>query len=148
MDDWLKAKILDVLRCHHVMTLATIRPDGYPQATTVNYVHQDLTLFFGTDAASQKAANIKLNCKVSIAIATETEDLYKLRGLSMSGTAERVCDPKRVQNLSLLLFEELPQAKRLVPEDPKQLAIFAITPVAISLVDYACGYGKSFLVEL
>ena len=42
----------------------------------------------------------------------------------------------------------LPQAKRLVPEDPKQLAIFAITPVAISLVDYACGYGKSFLVEL
>ena len=90
-----------------------------------------MTLFFGTDAASQKAANINLNSKVSIAIADESEDLYKLRGLSMSGTAERVRDPKRVQELSLLLFEKLPQAKRLVPDDPKQLAIFAIRPVAI-----------------
>jgi nitroimidazol reductase NimA-like FMN-containing flavoprotein (pyridoxamine 5'-phosphate oxidase superfamily) len=148
MDQWLKAKILGVLQRHHVMTLATIRPDGFPQATTVNYVHDDLTLFFGTDAASQKAANINLNSKVSIAIADESEDLYKLRGLSMSGTAERVRDPKRVQELSLLLFEKLPQAKRLVPDDPKQLAIFAVRPVAISLVDYACGYGKCFLVEL
>ena len=66
----------------------------------------------------------------------------------MSGTAERVCDIKRAQELALLLFTNLPQAKRLVPEDPKQLAVFAITPVAISLVDYASGYGKTFLVEL
>ena len=66
----------------------------------------------------------------------------------MSGTAERVCDTKRAQELSLLLFTKLPQAKRLVPEDPKQLAVYAITPVAISLVDYASGYGKTFLVEL
>jgi hypothetical protein len=37
MDEWLKARILGVLERHHVMTLATIGPDGYPQATTVNY---------------------------------------------------------------------------------------------------------------
>ena len=148
MDKWIKSKILEILQCHHAMTLATIRPDGYPQATTVNYVHDYLTLFFATDAASQKAGNIKRNNKVSIAIASETSDLYKLRGLSMSGTAERVCDIKRAQELALLLFTNLPQAKRLVPEDPKQLAVFAITPVAISLVDYASGYGKTFLVEL
>ena len=30
--------------------------------------------------------------------------------------------------------------------DPRQLAVFSITPVAISLVDYSSGYGKSFLV--
>jgi nitroimidazol reductase NimA-like FMN-containing flavoprotein (pyridoxamine 5'-phosphate oxidase superfamily) len=148
MDKSLKFKILDILQRHCVMTLATIRPDGYPQATTVNYVHDGLTLFFGTDAASQKAGNIRLNNKVSVAIASETKDLYKLRGLSMSGTAERVRDTKRAQELSLLLFRKLPQAKRLVPEDPRQLAVYAITPVAISLVDYESGYGKSFLVEL
>ena len=37
MDATLKSKILDILRHHHIMTLATVRPDGYPQATTVNY---------------------------------------------------------------------------------------------------------------
>ena len=85
------------------MTLATIRPDGYPQATTVNYVNDGLTLFFATDAASQKAGNIKRNNKVSIAIASETSNLYKLCGLSMSGTAERVCDTRRAQERALLM---------------------------------------------
>ncbi len=148
MDATLKSKILDILRRHHMMTLATVRPDGYPQATTVNYVHDDLTLYFATDAASQKAGNIKLNNKVSVAIASETQNFYKLRGLSMSGIAKRVSEKVRAQELSLLLFRSLPQTKRYVPEDPMQLAIYEITPVAISLVDYASGFGKSYLVEL
>ena len=29
-------RILEVLGRQHLMTVATIRPDGYPQATTVN----------------------------------------------------------------------------------------------------------------
>jgi nitroimidazol reductase NimA-like FMN-containing flavoprotein (pyridoxamine 5'-phosphate oxidase superfamily) len=149
MDAALKAKILDILHHHHVMTLATVRPDGYPQATSVNYLHDDeLNLYFATDAASQKAGNIKLNNKVSVAIASETQSSYKLRGLSMSGTAKRVVDKERAQELSLRLFRALPQTKRYVPLDRKQLAIYRITPVAISLIDYSSGFGKSYLVEL
>ena len=86
-DAKLRTKMLDVLTRHHFMTLATIRPDGYPQATIVNYVHDDLTIYFATDTTSQKAGNIQLNDKVSVAIASETQDAYKLRGLSLSGTA-------------------------------------------------------------
>lgn len=82
MDEALRSRILEVLQRHHAMTLATIRPDGYPQATTVNYIHDALTLYFATAASSQKAGNIKLNNKVSVAIASEKQDLYKLRGLS------------------------------------------------------------------
>lgn len=148
MDEALKAKILGVLQSQHLMTLATIRPDGYPQATIVNYIHDDLTLYFATDAASQKAGNIKLNNKVSVAIASETENFYKLRAVSMSGTAARVGETQTAQHLSLRLFRTLPQSKRFVPEDPKQLAVYAIAPVAIALVDYASGFGKTYLVEL
>jgi nitroimidazol reductase NimA-like FMN-containing flavoprotein (pyridoxamine 5'-phosphate oxidase superfamily) len=148
MDEALKFQILDVLQHHHVMTLATIRPDGFPQATTVNYVHEDLTLYFAADAASQKAGNIKLNNKVSVAIASETQDFYKLRGLSLSGLAARVAEEQEAQRLSLKLFRALPQSKRLVPSDPKDLAVFAIMPVAIALIDYASGFGKTHLIEL
>lgn len=148
MDEALRSKILEVLRRHHTMTLATIRSDGYPQATTVNYIHDDLTLYFATDATSQKAGNIKRNNKVSAAIASETQDFYKLRGLSMSGIATRVGDEQRAEELSLRLFRALPQSKRYVPEDPKQLAVYEITPVAIALVDYTSGFGKTYLVEL
>ena len=148
MDEALKAKILDELEGHHLMTLATIRADGYPQATTVNYVHEDLTLYFATDAASQKAGNIKLNPKVSVAIVSEAQDFYTLRGVSLSGLAARVVDERDAQRLSLKLFRALPQSKRFVPSDPRDLAVFAITPVAIVLVDYASGFGKSYLLEL
>ena len=148
MDEALRSKILELLQRHHMMTLATIRPDGYPQATTVNYIHDDFTLYFATTATSQKAGNIKLNNKVSVAIASETQDFYKLRGLSMSGIATRVGEKQRAGELSLRLFRALPQSKRFVPADPNELAVYEIRPVAIALVDYASGFGKTYLVEL
>ena len=148
MDEALRSKILDVLRRHHTMTLATIRPDGFPQATTVNYIHDDFVLYFATDATSQKAGNIKLNNKVSVAIASETQDFEKLRGLSMSGIATRVNEEQRADELALRLFQALPQSRRYVPEDETKLAVYAIEPVAIALVDYASGFGTTYLVEL
>ena len=84
MDEAIRSRILEVLRRQRIMTVATIRPDGYPQATTVNYVHDDLILYFASAATSQKADNIKLNNKVSVAIVDQAEGLYKLRGLSRS----------------------------------------------------------------
>jgi Pyridoxamine 5'-phosphate oxidase len=49
--------ILDVLQAHNILTLATVREDGYPQATTVGYVHEGLTLYIGTFAQAQKVTN-------------------------------------------------------------------------------------------
>ena len=57
-------------------------------------------------------------------------------------------DDRRAEELSLRLFRAFPQSKRFVPEDPKQLAVFEITPVAVSLVDYTSGFGKTYLIEL
>ena len=147
MDKELEAKIRDILDNYKVMTLATIRPDGYPQATLVHYVNDNLTLYFATDAASQKAGNLGLNNKVSLAIACETEDAYRLRGLSMSGTAKRVVEPETLQKLQMRLFRKIPEAKRLAPANAQQLAVYEITPVAISLIDYSSGYGKTTLIE-
>jgi general stress protein 26 len=148
MDEALRAKILDLLASQHLMTLATIRPDGYPQATTVNYINDGLTVYFATDAASQKVGNIVLNNKVSIAITSQTEDFYKLSGLSMSGVATRILKQETAEEILMRLFRRLPQSKRFVPEDPGNLAVYSITPVAIAFVDYASGFGKRFLVEL
>jgi nitroimidazol reductase NimA-like FMN-containing flavoprotein (pyridoxamine 5'-phosphate oxidase superfamily) len=148
MDEALRSKILEVLQRQHIMTVATIRPDGYPQATTVNYVHDDLILYFATAATSQKTGNIKLNDKVSVAIVDHAQDFYKLRGLSMSGTAARLQEEQRIEEFALRLFRRFPQSRRLVPEDPNELAVYEIRPVAVALVDYASGFGTTHLVEL
>jgi hypothetical protein len=46
MDEDIRKKILALLDPHHVMTIATWRPDGWPQATTVGDVNEDLTDWF------------------------------------------------------------------------------------------------------
>jgi uncharacterized protein YhbP (UPF0306 family) len=147
MDEAQRVIILNLLTHHHIMTLATIRPDGFPQATIVYYVNEGFTLYFATDPASQKASNIKLNNKVSVAIVAEAENANKLKAFSLSGTAMKVVDPVRLRELQISLFKAVPAAKRFAPADVKLLFVYAIKPVAISLIDYAAGYGKTFLAE-
>jgi nitroimidazol reductase NimA-like FMN-containing flavoprotein (pyridoxamine 5'-phosphate oxidase superfamily) len=147
MDEAIKAIILNLLARHNIMTLATVRPDGFPQETTVYYVNDGLILYFATDPTSQKVGNIQLNNKVSVAITSETQNANKLRALSLSGTASRITDPTRVHDVQISLFQAVPQAKRFAPMDAKQLIAYSITPIVISLVDYATGYGKTFLVD-
>lgn len=146
-DDTLRARIHEVLQSQHFMTLATLRADGYPQASIINYSADDLTVYFATDAASQKVANIAFNNKVSAAIALETQDLYKLSGLSMTGVARRILEKEMADECSLRLFRRLPQSKRYAPQDPGELALFAVTPVAISLIDYSAGFGTTHLFK-
>ena len=39
MNEEIKEKILSLLEQHRIMTIATLRPDGWPQATTVGYAN-------------------------------------------------------------------------------------------------------------
>ena len=59
-DRWTKnqKEILSLLDQHGIMTIATLRPDGWPQATTVGYANEGLTLYFLCGPESQKAANL------------------------------------------------------------------------------------------
>ena len=54
-----KRFILGQLKAHRNMSLATVRSDGYPQATTVAYANDGLTLYFACDRNSQKVRNLR-----------------------------------------------------------------------------------------
>jgi nitroimidazol reductase NimA-like FMN-containing flavoprotein (pyridoxamine 5'-phosphate oxidase superfamily) len=58
MDKTIHDTVLKLLAQHRIMTLATLRPDGWPQATTCGYAHDGLTLYFLCGPDSQKAANL------------------------------------------------------------------------------------------
>jgi nitroimidazol reductase NimA-like FMN-containing flavoprotein (pyridoxamine 5'-phosphate oxidase superfamily) len=58
MEEEIRGKILTLLDQHRIMTIATLRPDGWPQATTVGYVNKGLTLYFLCGLDSQKSANL------------------------------------------------------------------------------------------
>lgn len=53
LDASMKRRILDLLDSQRIMTIATLRPDGWPQATTVGYANEGLTLWFLCGLQSQ-----------------------------------------------------------------------------------------------
>lgn len=141
----LEARILAILDDNRVMTLATVRPDGWPQATLVGFVHDRLTLYFAVGRTSQKLANIARNAQVSIAVGRDSPE--GLRGLSMAARVAEVTDLDEIARLNVLIAERYPEQAVFAPRE-SSAAVLKAVPRLISVVDLATGSGEPQLVEV
>ncbi|HKN30857.1 MAG TPA: pyridoxamine 5'-phosphate oxidase family protein [Roseiarcus sp.] len=148
MDSATHEKIVAILAEAYDMTIATVRPDGYPQATTVGYVHDDLTLYFGTAGESQKARNIALCDKVSLAVTLPYDRWETIRALSMGARAALVTDREEMAKVGRLMLKKFPQGADFGPEEADSIALFSVRPVVVSVLDYREGFGHTELVEV
>jgi len=148
VDEEIRQKILTLLDEHRIMTLATLRPDGWPQATTVGYVSEGLTLYFLCGTDSQKAANLARDDRVSLTIDHDTSNLMAITGLSMAGHAQLVVDRAEAEKVLRLLPLKYPKDTELpvAMPTPDDVRIFRITPTVISVLDYSKGFGHTDLV--
>jgi len=148
MDEGIRQKILSLLDQHRIMSIATLRPDGWPQATTVGYANDGLTLYFLCGPDSQKAANLERDDRVSLTIDHDTPQVMEITGLSMAARAQVVADPAEGEKaLRLLMSRYPPQGSLpLTPPAPADVAIFRVTPTVISVLDYAKGFAHADLV--
>lgn len=145
MDKALRDTIIDILTHTNDMTVATVRGDGFPQATTVSYVSDGLTIYFVTGAHSQKAANIAANDKISATVDRPYKDWNAILGLSLGGIATRLTGADEIATVEKLMAEKFPQSANF--EMPQAaLAVFKITPKVISVLDYSKGFGHTDLV--
>lgn len=149
MDEKIKEKILALLDQHRIMTIATLRPDGWPQATTVGYVSEGLTLYFLCGLDSQKATNLSHDDRVSLTIDHDTADLMAITGLSMAARAEAVTNQAEAARILAMLPLKYPEPTTPLPfpmPTPKDVHIFRVTPAVISVLDYSQGFGHTDLV--
>ncbi len=150
MNTAIKEKILEILAAHRIMTIATLRPDGWPQATTVGYANDGLTLYFLCSPDSQKAANLEHDARVSLTVDHDTESVMEITGLSMAAHAHLVSDASEAEQALKLLLSKYPEAQSLplpMPK-PEDVAIFRVTPTVVSLLDYTKGFGHTELVPV
>ena len=147
MDDSLRNKILELLDQHRIMTVATNRPDGWPQATTVGYVNDGLTLYFLCAPESQKAQNLAHDDRISLTIDHDTSDPMTISGLSMAAHARPVDDPAEVAKALSMMPAKFPEYAGFPIPKPEEIRIFRVTPVVISVLDYTKGFGHTDLVE-
>lgn len=142
-------EILAILTGANDMTLATIRSDGYPQATTVSYANDGLTLYFGCASDSQKAQNLARNGKVSLTINLPYANWGEIRGVSMGGRASRVVDPKEGERAGRLLLRKFPEGIAEYASDGMQgVVLFRVTPEVISVLDYRKGFGHTEYMQV
>jgi nitroimidazol reductase NimA-like FMN-containing flavoprotein (pyridoxamine 5'-phosphate oxidase superfamily) len=148
MDEAIRNQILALLDQHRIMTIATLRPDGWPQATTVGYVNEGLTLYFLCGLDSQKAANLARDDRVSLAIDHDTPDLMAITGLSMAARAQAVVDRDEANRILGLFPLKYPEniAVPIPMPTPEDVKIFRVTPTVISVLDYSKGFGHTELV--
>jgi general stress protein 26 len=150
MDAKTKRFILDILESRNDLTLATLRPDGFPQANTVSYASDGLTLYFGTGRDSQKLRNIQYSRKVSLTIDVPYADWNEIRGLSMGAIAEVLTDDS-AESLRAMeaLTTKFPAVWEMPPPtEPASIAFVRIVPKVISVLDYRKGFGHTELVEV
>ncbi|WP_174909739.1 pyridoxamine 5'-phosphate oxidase family protein [Burkholderia diffusa] len=145
MDEQIKQKILSLLDQHRIMTIATLRPDGWPQATTVGYVSQGLTLYFLCGLESQKAANLARDDRVSLTIDHDTSDLMAITGLSMAAHARPVTDRAEAEKVLRMLPLKYPDMQAPPMPSPDEVRIFRVIPTVISVLDYSQGFGHTDL---
>ena len=132
------------------LTLATLRPDGYPQANTLSYASDGLVIYVGTGRDSVKLRNVRQCPKVSLTIDPPYGDWYEIRGLSMGALAEELVEGSAESlHAADLLTRKFPQVESMPPDvAPLAIAFVKIVPQVISVLDYSRGFGHTELVEV
>lgn len=145
-----RAFIENLLSQQQDLTLATVRPDGYPQANTVSYANEGLSLYFSTGRYSQKVRNLQTCAKASVTVYAPYAEWTQIRGVSMGGNAAVLpADSEESRRAYALLGAKFPAISKLPPpSDAGAIAFVRFVPEVISVLDYSQGFGHTELVEV
>lgn len=80
----LKQQVLDYLRAHNTMTLATCAGDS-PWAATVFYASEDLQLYFFSSPEARHSLNLAANSRVAVTIQEDYKDWRAIKGVQLEG---------------------------------------------------------------
>ena len=148
MEGHLKKQIISIIDACDDMTIATVRDDGFPQANTVSYVNDGLTIYMGTLGDSAKATNLQRNDRISLTISRPYKTWAEIEGISLAGRATLVTDPEESGRVFDLMLHKFPQIPDFFPAELTNLALFRIEPIVISLIDYKKGFAHADLVQV
>jgi general stress protein 26 len=143
-----KQQIIDLLDRHRIMTIATNRPDGWPQATVVGYANDGLIVYCLIARDSQKFANIARDPRVSLAVANDYPQPLQIKGLSMAARVVEAQDQGEIDHVAEILLRRYPEYKVMPRPDPAAVPLMRITPEVVSILDYSRGFGHTDLVRV
>jgi nitroimidazol reductase NimA-like FMN-containing flavoprotein (pyridoxamine 5'-phosphate oxidase superfamily) len=140
-------RVLDYLREHETLTLATATRTGVPRAATLTYASDGITVYVWLHPDSTTAGNIAQNPIVSFAIDEYSPDWRKTRGIQGTGEADVILRPEELSRAVELFAEKFPSLER---GQPANVSFFRISPSDIQFIegsDSEEGRDQQFGVE-
>lgn len=134
---------LGILNDNRLMTVATTRPDGWPQATIVGYANDGFRLYFLIYRTSQKFENIANDDRVAIAIGHEPTQLSDVKAVYAGCVAHEVTDLAEKSRAWTLLAERHPNLTDLAPPQSGEVATMVAHCRHLSVLDYSKGLGQA-----
>ena len=129
-------RIVDFIKRHHVLTLATATSEGVPYCAACFYAYdkERNRLIFTSDDKTNHAQQMLQNANVAIGITLETRVVGKVQGVQICGKVERGDEEDKK-----VYIKRFPYAA-LAP-----LSIWAVEPSFIKLTDNTLGFGKKLI---
>jgi nitroimidazol reductase NimA-like FMN-containing flavoprotein (pyridoxamine 5'-phosphate oxidase superfamily) len=134
---------IGILNENRIMTIATVRPDGWPQTTVVGYANEGWRLYFLIYRTSQKFANIAHDNRVSISVGREPAALREVKAVYAGCTAREIIDLKEKSRAWTLLAKRHPNLTDLAPPGDDEVATMAADCHHVSVLDYSKGLGHT-----
>lgn len=144
----MEQKAVDILNQYRLMTIATLRPDGWPQATMVSYANDGLLLYFVVSRRSQKYANINRDSRVSIVVGRDFEEPSQIRALSIAANASEVRDPSQRERGIELVLQRHPALAKFGGPDLEHSAVMRAYCSIVTILDYSKGFGHADLLTV
>lgn len=129
------------------MTIATLRADGSPHASTVSFASDGLVLYAAIAIDSHKAHDIREDGRISLTVNAPFKNWNEIQGLSLDGVASMVDWPRGQEQASALLLKKLPAYVAVTGRSPSVpwpgMLFIRIVPTALTLLDYTRHFGHS-----
>eukprot|EP01041_Mallomonas_annulata_P028206 gene28206-50023_t len=108
--------VADILGRGKELVLASIRPDGTPHASTMNYANDGLRAYCAISLDSQKAHDIREHARVAYAINTPYHSWADIQGVSVDAKASMLHEPQELRQASELLLTKYPEFSDVVSD--------------------------------
>ena len=149
MADELKRQVLDYLKTHNTMTLATCAGDA-PWAATVFFASDDLKLYFFSAPDSRHCQNLAANARVAVTIQEDYKDWRKIKGIQLEGRVVLVDGIMEKAKAMAVYAIKYPEVIKLFTDPTSgvfhkaflKVKFYCVLPEKLFFIDNEQGFGK------
>ena len=128
----LPGPVLEYLREHNTLTLATASGSGIPRAATFLYVNEGPSLYFWSKGSAISARHIQQNPMVAFTVDDYATDLTQTRGVQGMGQCSMILDGTEVARVADIFGQKFPA---LAPGTTMSISFFRLIPTEIEFID-------------